>query len=77
MPSFKRSCFKKNSNFFEFEERAFKTRVGNANLADLLQKELNLCLPKEISTTNVMTSINHSLPLKEAILNELQSIYHC
>ena len=66
-----------NSNFSDFEVRAFKTRVGNSAPKPLLQEMLNLCLSKEISASDVLTSIDHSLPLESAILKVLQSKYHC
>ena len=66
-----------NSNFSDFEVRAFKTRVGNSAPKPLLQEVLNLCLSKEISASDVLASIDHSLPLESAILKVLQSKYHC
>jgi len=61
-----------NSNFSEFEKRAFKTRVGNTSLTAILQKELNLCLPKEISASEMLDSIDPSLPTEKAMLKALQ-----
>mgnify|MGYP007012734083 CR=1 FL=1 len=59
-------------NFSEFEKRAFKTRVGNTSLTAILQKELNLCLPKEISASEMLDSIDPSLPTEKAMLKALQ-----
>lgn len=66
-----------SSNFSTFESRAFKTRVGNSNLPDILQKELNLCLPKEISASEMLASIDLSLPLEKTMLKALQAKYPC
>ncbi len=43
-----------NSNFAAFEERAFKTRVGNNSSTAVFQNKLNLCLPKEVSAREIL-----------------------
>lgn len=71
------SEFGLNSNFSAFEERAYKTRVGKTCTTDFLKKELNLCLPKDISASEILTSIDNELPLKNALLKALQAKYPC
>lgn len=65
------------SNLSAFEERVYKTRVGKANQTNFLEQELNLCLPKVISTSEILAAIDTKLSLKSALLKVLQVKYPC
>jgi len=66
-----------NPNFSEIEQRAFNNRVGKIFLADLIKKELNLCLPKDVSAHEVLADIDKALPLQDALLKVLKAKYPC
>ena len=66
-----------NSHFSELEQRAFNNRVGKTNLAELIKKELNFCLPKDVSAHEVLADIDKALPLQDALLKVLKIKYPC
>ncbi len=66
-----------NSKFSKFEQHAFNTRVGKTYLADVIKKELNLCLPKDVNAHDIMADIDKELPLQDALLRALKVRYPC
>ena len=66
-----------NSKFSEFEQHAFNTRVGKTYLTDVIKKELNLCLPKDVNAHEIMAGIDKELPLQDALLRTLKARYPC
>ena len=66
-----------NPNFSEMEQRAFNNRVGKTFLADLIKKELNLCLPKDVNAHEILADIDKALPLQHALLKVLKVKYPC
>jgi hypothetical protein len=66
-----------NSNFSGFEQNAFNTRVGKTYLTDVIKKELNLCLPKDVNANEMMAGIDKELPLQDALLSALKVRYPC
>lgn len=66
-----------NPNFSKLEQRAFNNRVGKTYLAELIKKELNLCLPKDVSAHEVLADIDKALPLQDALLKVLKVKYPC
>ena len=66
-----------NSKFSGFEQHAFNTRVGKTYLTDVIKKELNLCLPKDVNAHEIMADIDKELPLQDALLSALKVRYPC
>ncbi len=66
-----------NSKFSGFEQHAFNNRVGKTYLTDLIQQELNLCLPKDLNAHEIMARIDKELPLQDALLKALKARYPC
>lgn len=66
-----------NPNFSQIEQRAFNNRVGKIFIAELIQKELNLCLPKEMSAQEILADIDKQLSLQDASLKVLKIKYPC
>ncbi len=66
-----------NPNFSEIEQRAFNNRVGKTFLAELIKKELNLCLPKDVDAQEILADIDKTLLLQDALLKVLKVKYPC
>ncbi len=64
-------------HFSEIEQRAFNNRVGKTYLAELIKKELNLCLPKDVDAQEILADIDKALPLQDALLKVLKVKYPC
>jgi hypothetical protein len=66
-----------NSHFSKLEQRAFNNRVGKTKLPELIKKELNLCLPKDVNAREILANIDKELPLQDALLKALKVKYPC
>lgn len=66
-----------NSDFSPFEQRAFKTRVGNNKKSHPLKDKLGICLPEKVDAAEVLASISNKRPLNMALLEVLQMKYPC
>lgn len=63
-----------------FEERAFRTRVGLTNRITSTTDSLEVCLPNEISDSElkkILASRSKELPMDIAVLKVIQAKYPC
>lgn len=63
-----------------FEERAFRTRVGITNRTLPATASLDICIPSEISDSElnkILTSRSKELPMEIAVLKVIQAKYPC
>lgn len=63
--------------FSSFEQRAFKTRVGNSKKSHPLKDKLGICLPEKVLASDLLASIDSDIPLNMALLETLQKKYPC